>query len=158
MRSVYGAGNRYAAGKWGIAACSFSDVRVDLLLLLGKGGRFDIVDCLVRRIMEENWWRFFFLNAKLFFVNQDHYETVKGDEAAPWVKESTIKMVDSERNALDPVIVSQRAENIERGNWSNKLEFILSCFSYAVGLGTIWRFPYLWWARDFLFPAKIISS
>ena len=52
-------------------------------------------------------------------------------------------MVDSERNALDPVIV-KRDENIERGNWSNKLEFILSCFSYAVGLGTIWRFPYLW--------------
>ena len=76
-------------------------------------------------------------------VIQDHYETVKGDEDAPWVKESTIKMVDSERNALDPVIV-KRDENIERGNWSNKLEFILSCFSYAVGLGTIWRFPYLW--------------
>lgn len=80
----------------------------------------------------------------LFLVNQDHYETVNGDEAAPWVKESTLKMVDSQRNALDPVIVCQRDENIERGNWSNKLEFILSCFSYAVGLGTIWRFPYLW--------------
>lgn len=34
-RVVYGAGNRYAAGKWGIAACSFSDVRDDLLLWLG---------------------------------------------------------------------------------------------------------------------------
>jgi len=34
-------------------------------------------------------------------------------------------------------------ENKERGNWSNKVEFMMSCFSYAVGLGTIWRFPYL---------------
>lgn len=65
------------------------------------------------------------------------------DEDAPWVKEPTIKIVNGDRNALDPVIV-KRDENIERGNWSNKLEFILSCFSYAVGLGTIWRFPYLW--------------
>uniref|UniRef100_UPI0037E6FDFD sodium- and chloride-dependent neutral and basic amino acid transporter B(0+)-like n=1 Tax=Semicossyphus pulcher TaxID=241346 RepID=UPI0037E6FDFD len=34
-------------------------------------------------------------------------------------------------------------ENPERGNWTNKTEYMLSMIGFAIGLGNIWRFPYV---------------
>ncbi|KAJ8961072.1 hypothetical protein NQ314_006002 [Rhamnusium bicolor] len=46
-----------------------------------------------------------------------------------------------------------------RQHWANKLQFVLACVGYSVGLGSIWRFPYLCYKSGgavFLIPYAII--
>ncbi|XP_011193924.1 sodium-dependent neutral amino acid transporter B(0)AT3 isoform X1 [Zeugodacus cucurbitae] len=52
----------------------------------------------------------------------------------------TIVLTASQRNSVSSVEVPGETD---RAAWSGKMQFFLSIIGYSVGLGNIWRFPYL---------------
>lgn len=41
------------------------------------------------------------------------------------------------------IVPSMEEKMTDRGQWGNKLEFVLSVAGEIIGLGNVWRFPYL---------------
>jgi len=41
------------------------------------------------------------------------------------------------------LVLQVKEGEANRGAWGNQLEFILTMVGFAVGLGNVWRYPYL---------------
>lgn len=62
---------------------------------------------------------------------------------------------------LDLKVIAEKTADSEtqRPTWSGRLEFILATVGYAVGLGNVWRFPYLCYSSGggaFMIPYLIM--
>jgi hypothetical protein len=50
---------------------------------------------------------------------------------------------ESDSSSYDPLDELTNYRLPRRQHWSNKTQFVLACVGYCVGLGNLWRFPYL---------------
>lgn len=51
--------------------------------------------------------------------------------------------LESRIQTYEELEILEEKEAGERPQWDNKAQYMLTCIGFCVGLGNVWRFPYL---------------